>query len=438
MDGAFEVLTRDLYPVLIILRDFAFPIVKAWWWIGPPFLFIKPFVSGYLWWRQSLSFKERKYVLLEIRLPEEIVKPIKAMEHVFASLHPIISEHDPGNFREKWIEGDSSFFPSLSLEIVSVGGQTRFFIRVEKPYRQWVESALYSQYPEIEITEAQDYTDTVPQDIPNDDWDLELREFILKKPNAYPIKTYPKFEAEREPKEEQRVDPMARLLEGLSALKEGEQIWLQFVLGAPKKDWVKDGEGLRDKLVKRPGPKPPPKPMVVEAAEVLIKGVPEKKEEIKGVLPPEMTLSPGEKEVVSELEKKISKQGFGITIRVMYLGKKEAFFKPHLGLPINFLVSFNTENLNRFGGSKSTSTKVKSTLIWFWDKRRAFLRKRKAFRRYKMRVSSLFPRKGGTSVLNVEELATLFHFPGRTAAPAPEVPRLQSKRGEAPPGLPME
>ena len=70
--------------------------------------------------------------------------------------------------------------------------------------------------------------------------------------------------------------------------------------------------------------------------------------------------------------------------------------------------------------------------------RRLFLRKRRMFRNYIKRLPPLFPLKGGKFILNTEELATMFHFPGRAVAPAPFVPRVEAKRGEAPPGLPTE
>jgi len=430
---------------LELLKIWVLPIIKAWWWVLPPFLLIKPARFFWLWWRQEKAWKERKWVLLEIKLPRETLKPIKAMEEVFGTFYMVATDNEPGNFREKWIEGCTTFFPSLSLESVSLGGQIHFYIRTETAYRDWIESAIYSQYPEVEITEAEDYTQLVPQDIPNSKWNLEGKDFVLKKKDCYPIKTYEQFETGTETKEEKRVDPMAKLLEALSVLKEGEQVWIQILLNDPKVnkpnyDWVKEGEAVRDKLVKRPGAPPPPKPMIQEAIEIIRKGAAEKgekKEDKKGAIPPEMRVTPGERGIGKEVEKKISKPGFGATIRVVYLGRRDVFFKPHIALPISFIVAFNTSHLNRFGTLDATNTKVKSVFFWL-DERRAFLKKRKMFRNYVMRLTPLFPFRGGTSVLNAEELASLFHFPGRTSAPAPFAPRIEVKGGEAPPGLPVE
>ena len=435
--GGFELLFS-------FLEEIAFPAFRAWWWTLPP-LFLSPrLVSSWLWWRRVSRYKKRKYVLLEIKLPVEILKPIRAMEHVLDSLaSPVLWDVAPGPWREKWIEGDSVLFPVLSLEIANFNKETHFYVRTDANYRDTVETAFYSQYPEIEISEVDDYVDTVPRDIPNKEWNIDCRELVLFKPDPYPIKTYRDFETESERKEEKIVDPMSRLLEALSALEKGEQVWIQILITVPfgdKTDWVDQGKAIRNGLVKRPGKPSSPRPLILDAIDFILRGASEEKEEPKKDMPyPEMMLTPGEKEIVKAIENKIAKNGFSTTIRVMYLAKREAWFKPHLGLPLSFLFSFGTGNLNRFGVFSKSTTKVKSPFFWFLDERRKFVKKRRAMENYKTRMQSMSsPNTEGTSVLSVEELATLFHFTGRTVAPAPFVPRLESRKGEAPSNLPTE
>ena len=411
---------------------------KAWWWVFPPFLLIKPFQTWWLWWKREASWKGREYVLLEIKMPEEVLKPIRAMERIFTSLATI--DITAGDFREKWIEGGSDIFPPLSFELVGLGGKTYFFVRCHVAHRDTVESALYSQYSNIEIQQAEDYTKQIPQDIPNGEWDLEARDWVLKKESCYPLKTYQEFEPVEGVKEEKRIDPMAGLLEGFSTLQPGEQIWIQILLHvAVDGKWIEEGEKIRNKLVKRPGPPPPERPILQKAAELVIMGAQEEKPKDKSqeLLPPEMMLTPGEREVVKKIEEKISKYGFKSVIRTIYLGKGDDFFKAHIQIPISFLKQFDTNDLNKFTVVPQTGTKVHTTFRWFLDKRRAFLRKRKIFRNYVMRVYPLFPSEGGTCVLNTEELASIFHFPGRTVASAPFVSRVEAKKGEAPAELPI-
>jgi len=421
---------------LVPILEKALQILKIWWWVPLPFLFWKPFVFLYFYFIRERWDNTIPKIILEIRMPGEVLKPIKAMEQVFAGFHAI---HDVFTWREKWLEGQ--FQLSISLEIVSLGGEVHFYIRAPKMFRNIIESNIYSQYPEAEIFEAEDYTKAVPQDIPNKDWDLWGTSFINTRPDPYPIKTYVKFELEREIKEEKRIDPLAGLLEGMAGLKPGEQFWLQ-IRATPvreEKPWVKQGLEIKDKLVRRPG-KPKPRPMIQEAAEILIAGKPPgaAPSEEKEIIPPEMKLTPGEREIVSAIEEKISKFGFDCHIRFIYLGKRDVFLKPRARFAFGFFKEVSYENIGGLKPNKRILTKVKSVPFWFLDERRVYIRKRRLFRYYQKRWAPWFPRAGGTYIFNTEELATLFHFPGRIVAPAPSIPRVEAKKGEAPPGLPVE
>ena len=56
--------------------------VGNWWWIPLPFILLPHFIDFYLKWRQHVwDVTERPpSVILEIRPPSEIQKPIRAME----------------------------------------------------------------------------------------------------------------------------------------------------------------------------------------------------------------------------------------------------------------------------------------------------------------------------------------------------------------------
>jgi hypothetical protein len=151
-----------------------------------------------------------------------------------------------------------------------------------------------------------------------------------------------------------------------------------------------------------------------------------------------MKLTPGEREIIAGIEEKITKFGFDCNIRYIYLAKRDVFFGPRARVPYSFFKQLSIENLGGFKPNKKTITKSKSVFFWFLDKRRLYLRKRRIFRYYCQRLTPYFPLPGGTYVLNTEELATLFHFPGRITAPAPGLARIEAKKGQATPGLPIE
>lgn len=240
-----------LKPIWTFLAPFAkiaWEFIKVWWWVPLPFILWRPFKYLWLWWRVEDWFvKSYRPVILEIRIPKDSLKPIRAMESVMASIHMAITQ--PPDIWEKWLEGQVQ--TSVSFEIASIGGEIHFYVRFNSPYRDAVEASIYSQYPEAEIFEVEDYTKTVPQDVPNKDWDLFGSDWRFPKDDHFPIKTYTDFETEQESEEEKRIDPISSLMEGLSKVKPGEQFWFQF-LAEPLTDATAD-KGFLIGLGKIPG-----------------------------------------------------------------------------------------------------------------------------------------------------------------------------------------
>lgn len=432
-----------------------FQILKNWWWVITPWILYYPVTFLYLWWiNWDIWNARKKWILLEIKPPREVLKPYKAMEDVFLALWYVI---DSPNWREKWCEGMPLSPAWFSVEIVSLGGEVHFYLRIEEGWKTTFESALYAQFPDIEISVAEDYTKNVPHDIPNEDWDLYGEDFYLMKPDPYPIKTYSLFFEEKPEilKEEKRIDPMNSLLEWMAKLQKGEQVWIQIVCTPITEaivPFIAEGRKIADKIARRPTPKTVPKrPLISDIADVLIYGkVPEaeKKPTEAEIIPPEMKLTPGEKRVLTAIENKIAKYAYKVFIRTVYIYKKD---EPHTysnyKICRSYLGHFADADLNGFKYWGPTRVR-----IHYWARKtRLYLRKRKIFKWYIERVPSLFPRLSGRPlfpfgpakgkcwmVLNVEELATIFHFPITAAPLPPEVPRVEAKRGGPPPELPVE
>src|SRR3989344_4444770 len=170
-----------------------------------------------------------KYVLLEIRLPKEAPKSPLAMELVLNAFHQTVGE---STWYDRYFKGKMR--AHFSLEIVSLEGQVRFFIRTRNYLQKFVETQVYSQYPDAEIFVAEDYALKIPYLKEDSDWNLFGVEFVLSKPNPYPIKTYVDYNLDQDPKEELKVDPITPLIEYLGALGKGEQVWFQVLIRANK------------------------------------------------------------------------------------------------------------------------------------------------------------------------------------------------------------
>lgn len=455
-----------------------FQIIKNWWWVFFPISLLSAYKYLYLWWaRWEVWYQKINWILLEIKPPAEILKPFKAMEDI---IHSLWGVYDSANWRERWCEGELPNAPFwFSFEIASLGGEIHFFVRILKEWKDTFESAIYSYYPEAEISVVEDYAQKVPADIPNKEWDLYGEEFSFMKDDAYPIRTYPTFFEERPdmPLEEKRLDPMFSLLEALSMLKPAEQLWLQIV-AAPvlNKDipggWISKGEEIANKLAKRPGEKKAKSILQEEvegwatsfkgASEHVITGTPPvpietPMEEAEGLIAPELRLTPGEKEILRGVENKITKQGFKTWIRILYAYKiNEPHFFGNYKIARSYFNHFMTENLNTIAYHGPTRTRIH---YWFRD-RRLYLRKRKQFRHFVDRFPPHFPwnlegefpplldfltlgrypkgptKRRGTMVFNAEELATIFHFPPKIIIPS--VSTVETKKGGPPPELPVE
>lgn len=404
-------------------------VLGATWW------FLVPLVLFFILWDFWLSYirlehlKKIPWILLEIKVPREILKTPKAMEQVFAAVHATYSfgirfwdKHWHGKI-ESW----------MSFEMVGVAGGVYFYIRTPAEYRNLVESAIYSQYPDAEIVEREDYTSLLPSVLPNNTYDLWGTNFILAREDAYPIQTYHYFE---EMQEEKRLDPLSAITEVMSKLKEGEAIWLQLLVRPTDDKWKKKAEELIGQLIGKR--KPTGEIGIIEWLGLFMRnfiiaffehptwpfGAEAPKEGPANLL---QFLTPGEKDVVKAIEGKIARLGFESALRFIYIDKRDSFTRANVSAVIGAFRQFNTQNLNALRPADNITIATQP-----FKSRKLYLKKRRIFDAYKYRA---FPAK--FSVLNIEELATLYHFPTMFTE-APMLRRIESKKGEPPANLPLE
>jgi len=371
-----------------------------------------------------------EFVLLAIQVPKTSDQTAKAAEQIFAHLS---STYSGQNFVDKWWHG--KFTPSFSFEIVSLDGFVQFYIHCPKKARDLVEASIYAQYPDAEIIETADYTSQVPSVYPDPEWDANGTEYVLKKDGAYPIKTHRDFEHKEA--EVSFKDPTAAVLEMLGSLKPGEQFWLQFRVTPTDEAWQKKAQDEVDKML---GKKKAAKKSFVDDILEIPMGVVQEltglplgggaaKPEAKAEAPKISSMSPREKKVLEEVQEKISKIGFMCKIRVVYAARRNVFNKGRLGQFKAALAVFGAPDLNSFKGYGPITPKGE----YFWDRWSEGDKKSALVRNFKNRSG-----RGATAYpLNVEELATLWHFP-MTDVKAPLVKKTEAKRAEPPAYLPFE
>lgn len=416
------------------------PIVAGWFliahggWVVLLAFFL--WMAKWLWMINiNLGFIAKKLnpVLLAIDVPKLTVQTAKGVENIFSHL---AGAHGSHNRREKYWHGNVQEW--FSFEIISIEGYTQFLVWTWDKFRDLIETAIYAQYPDAQITEVQDYTTAVPMQYPHPEWELFGTEFVLTKPSPYPLRTWEEFEHKGQ-KDEPFKDPLAALLENLARIGPGEQIWLQILIMPVEQSWQKEGEKLVKKLI---GAK-------VQAPRTILDTAFEATGAITGPIidqvfgpsevapkrdePPSKVLymSAGERLVAEAVEKKIAKIGFRVKIRTIYAARKDVFKKPRgAHAVIGSIKQFNTNDMNAL--KPEYKHIAPSSLFWFKN-RRNDARRRKVIRAYRNRSMWVgMP----AYILNIEELATLWHFP-TVAVHAPLVRTIEAKRAQPPTGLPV-
>lgn len=393
--------------------------VYVWLPVWLPVAFLVALFNAWLHYRRTKFWQKEGSVLLEIRLPREITKSPRAMEIVLGALH------QPGGettwIHRAWKGQTRSWF---SLEIVSVGGNVKFFIWTKPKHRNAIESQIYSQYPGIEIYEVEDYTKPFyyNPDI-NEVW---VGGFGLTKPDPYPIKTYIDYELDRDPKEEFKIDPMTPMIEFLGSITEGHNIWIQIIIRAHKKRRFADVFGEREDSWVEEAKKEKNK---------IIEELRAKKEE--GGFP--RIPSKGEAEVIAALERSVSKFSFDCGVRAIYIADKDKFNGANIGGIIGSVKQYGSLNLNGFR-PKGWFFDIDYPWQEWWDRKETL--KKRAIEEYKLRRYFYSPWKGKKYhdgkpfVLNTEELATIYHFPGSVAS-TPTLEKIPSLKSKAPSNLPI-
>lgn len=391
--------------------------VWSWaWWIILPVIAAIIFLELWEQHKRALFHQSISWKVLELRVPQNILKTPKAMEQIFSAAY---------------LEGEKHW---MSFEVVGRAGDTHFYLRLPSQYRNMMEAAIYAQYPDAEITEVDDYVKQMPRTMPNPDFEIHGIEEGLAKDAWLPIKTYATFE---DSVEERRLDTISLLVESMAKLKDDEQIWYQLVVKPADEKWKKGAEAAVNKLSGIEAPKTSSgffsgfglglsvQDIIAAPIRHPNEAAAAKKEE----KPKDKTQSPGAKDSIDGIRQKTSKLAFETTVRVLYIDRRAAFGKDNLSSMAAFFRQFNTQNLNFFKpNAERTTGKQKG----FFKKWKLALSKREFYAAY----AHAAPTAGAKCILNTEELATIYHFPLGTVGTT-ELRKVGSRKGGPPATLPL-
>jgi len=395
-------------------------LISSTWPVWLPLILLRFLISTWITYKRREWLKKTGSILLEIRIPKNTDKSPAAMEMVIEG----IWEDVIGTLTDVYLEG--AVRDVFSLEIVSLGGEVKFFIWSFPKWKSIIESRIYTHYPGAEVVEVEDYAVKVifnPETM--NLWGITTR---LVKPDAYPIKTYIDFGLDKTGKEQEEiVDPLAPVLEYLGTLKPGENAWIQILIQGHRKEGFQDVR-LFSKPDWREGIKKEIKKIIEE--EPVIK--PE-----KGKPASLFNITETQSETIKAIERNSAKLAFDSMLRVVYVASKEIYVRTRGVGIIGSMRQFGSKTLNGIRPHRFIPG-----IVYPWDDfldiRRRY-KQRTLLEAYKRRSVFNVPYRhifGKPYVLTTEELATLFHFPGATAT-TPTLTRVPSKKAEAPSNLPV-
>lgn len=359
------------------------------WYIWVPIVMVLLYLSFRNYKKIDETDSNFESVLLALEIPRTNDKSELAAEQLFASLHGILRD-------KAELKINKGVQEHVSFEIASVNGQIRFYVWVPKTLRSFVEGQIYSQYPTVQIHEAdEDYVvhESDHQVIYSSEIDLTDSEML-------PIKTFQNFE----------VDPLAGITGALAKLEStGQEIWIQILARPIADDWHKESDSWI-KTIKNGS-----------TSISFSSGISWLGDLIKAFWqPPDQGIGASSVKEVSdrdrtrilEAEKKATKLGYRVKIRIACLGTNNSEAQLRMQAIVGTFKQFNSTNLNGFRMTNATFSKDKIS-------------------HYRNRS---FNDQG--FILNIEELASVFHLP-HTNVETPNVVWANSKNAEPPSKLPI-
>jgi len=331
---------------------------------------------SYFWFKSKENFRKqielgKDLTFFKVQVPEDNEVELKAFEQFYNNL---LGVKETGRF-------NSNISPTISLEIVGDQFGINFYIVCPNSIKSLVEKAVHAVYTDAQITEGK-----------KNFWNIwgqegfqEFSEHYLAKDDHYPVKTHEDIE----------MDPLNSLTSVMSKMGQGEALAFQLLIRPSASNWRDIGNSEADRLTSKKDKDGNPKSTDKDR---------EKSEQIK---------------------KKTKEQGFDFVARLFSVAPTVEVAKANLKNLKNSFGVLDNPLGNKF---KSKDIKDKKQFLF------AFVYRIFPYFHFYLPVFKKEIYKG-YSVLNTEELATLFHFPNKNVK-TPGIDWLRSRTSIAPPNLP--
>lgn len=201
---------------------------------------------------QKRANREQSVVLMVRVAKDNETGPLVA-EQVFSTIHSIVTD------LSLWDRLRGIASEKISFEIANIGRSIRFYVQFPARLRNLVEGQVYAQYPNVEIEEVSDYSIAPTAEVAQNKIDTAVHaegrdrqimvhqptedlkfssinaystavgaELSLTSPDFFPIKFYNQFE---DKSTQMNVDPLSGITATLAKFSDpDEQAWIQYVV----------------------------------------------------------------------------------------------------------------------------------------------------------------------------------------------------------------
>lgn len=333
---------------------------------------------------ENITPNNTDYVLSKLMVPKNNEKSPAAAELFFAALH--------GTY-----DFSTQVQPVMSFEIVSINKYIQFYFYTPRHLREFVEGQFYAQYPNVEISTAEDYA----ANMLGGKHVIGL-DFKMNKDDSFPIKTFQSFE----------VDPLSSITSILSQIDGEDELWIQICVSPADDNWQKKGLNYVKAIKSGRDPSETIWRTIAKGMYGVAKDI---------IVPPKEAPSSGGSaelsgplsEALTGIETKTTKLGYKTKIRIVSLSADREKAIQKLNGLVGAFKQFNQSNMNGF----SQGNLIEGDSI---------------INLYKSRSLEPVP-----YIMNIEELASIYHLPNESVE-TPTMDWAGSRKGEPPLDLPLE
>lgn len=351
--------------------------------------------------------RARNSVFLEILVPKENAdkeeKPRGAEEkkHLISVAEQLFTTLSRAGERK----GLLAVNDCIAFEVVAVKKKISFYVNCSKDLKDLVEKQIHAQYPHAHIDEVKPYNPFLPGAFQS------TAELTLQKKYVYPFRTYKEME----------TDPLNAITNAMSKLDESESVVIQLVISSPGgNDWQDYPRRMALEIQQGVSPSVVEKGKIERiiyetlfAPKVSTKDSLMHDKDLTGLKSP-IHLTPQQQEIVKRLEEKASRPGFKTNLRIVTSAATGMQAETHMR---NMLSSFMQFSMAPFNGFRVKKKNTKRVLIDY--------------------IFRVFNDYGESTILNTEELASLWHLP-TSDIETPNVKWLMSKKAPAPVNVPAQ